>query len=177
MSQYDDPNDQGPDIPALREAAERGKTATKERDEALRKLALVEAGVDTKSPVGKMFMKAYDGPLKEDAIVAAWQELAPVTGNPEPPPEPEPTAPEPTAEQRSETEQRRILTSAGAGDTPNEQPPPNPVEAGYAEFHERLKSGDGRDKAAGSVFAHLIEAAGRGDERAIWDGWSKEDLA
>jgi hypothetical protein len=177
MSEYDD--DQGTDIPALREAAKRGETAARERDQAMRKLALVEAGVDTRSPVGKLFTEAYKGALTEDAIKEAWAELAPAASVL--PPETsgkelEPTAPEPTPEALEETSSRRTLTSAGAGDTPNETPPPDPVAAGYEEFQARMHKGEGRDVAAGSVFAHLIEGANRGDERALWDGWRKEDM-
>lgn len=178
MSTYDD-DDQGPDIPALREAAKRGETAARERDEAKRKLALIEAGVDTKSPVGKLFTEAYKGPLTEDAIKEAWSELAPTTVvlPPETPDRaPEPTAPEPTPEALEETGSRRLLTTAGAGDTPHETPPADPVKAGYDEFQSRMQSGEGRDVAAGSVFAHLIEGANRGDERALWEGWKKEDM-
>lgn len=177
MSQYEDNHDQQPDIPALREAAERGRAASKERDEAIRRLALVEAGVDSKAPVGKLFIDAYKGPLEEEAIKAAWAEVAPTAAAPPPPPSEEPMPPTPTGEQLEETDARRLLTSGGAGDTPNEQPDPDPIEAGYTEFHQRMKQGEGRDVAAGSVFAHLFEAAGKGDERALWNGWSAEDLA
>jgi hypothetical protein len=174
MSEYDD-GDQGADIPALREAAKRGETAARERDQAMRKLALVEAGVDTRSPVGKLFTEAYKGALTEDAIKEAWAELAPAASV-LPPETPAPTAPEPTPEALEETSSRRILTSAGAGDTPNETPPPDPVKAGYDEFQARMQKGEGRDVAAGSVFAHLIDAANHGDERATWEGWKKEDM-
>jgi hypothetical protein len=176
MSQYEN-DDQGADIPALREAAQRGSAAAKERDEALRKLALVEAGVDTKSPVGKLFVDAYKGELSEDAIKAAWSELAPAaSASSAPAPEPEPGAPSATPQQLEETAARRLLTSAGAGDTPHETPPEDPVAAGYEEYHARLKSGEGRDVAAGSVFGKLIAAANDGDERATWNGWKPEDM-
>ena len=175
MSAYDD--DQGANIPELREAAKRGETAARERDEAKRKLALVEAGVDTRSPVGKLFTDAYKGPLTEEAISAAWSEVAPTSTAVVPAETPEPTPPEPTPAELEETEARRLLTSAGAGDTPNETPPPDPVKAGYEEMQGRMQKGDGRDKASGSVFAHLIKAANEGDERAIWDGWTREDLS
>jgi hypothetical protein len=172
--EYDDQGQQ--DIPQLREAAKRGETAAKERDEAVRKLALVEAGVDTKSPVGKLFTEAYKGALTEEAIQAAWSELAPAAnpGNPAPPPDPE--GPSPSAADLEETEARRLLTSNGASDVPRETPPPDPVAAGYEEYRERLAGGEGRDVASGSVFAHLIDAANSGDERAIWTGWTREDI-
>lgn len=176
MSMQDE--DQGqPDIPALREAAKRGESAAKRADEAERKLALVEAGVDTKSPVGKLFTEAYKGPLDEDSIKAAWSELAqPAGSTPPPPAEPAPTPPTPTPTDLEETEARRLLTSAGAGDTPNETPPPDPIESGYEEFHQRMKDGDTRIKASGSVFGALFKAASEGDDRATWSGWTEEQI-
>jgi hypothetical protein len=45
------------------------------------------------------------------------------------------------------------------------------------QMQERMRKGDGRDVAAGSVFAHLFEGASKGDSRAIWDGWKPEDMS
>lgn len=174
MSIQDD--DQGQDIPALREAAKRGDAAAKERDEALRKLALVEAGVDTKSPVGKLFSQAYSGALEDDAIKAAWAEVAPSASAPPPPADPEPKPPASDQGQLEETEARRALTAGGAGDHVNEQPDPDPNKAGREEMQQRMANGEGRDVAAGSVFGKLFEAASKGDERALFNGWKKEDM-
>jgi hypothetical protein len=169
-------DDQGNDIPQLREAAKRGEAATKRADEAERRLALVEAGVDTKSPVGKLFTEAYKGPLTEDAIKEAWGELVPANAVAPAPLEEAPAAPAPTTQQLEETDARRTLTAGGAGDHVNEQPDPDPVAAGYEEFHERMKGGARREQAAGSVFGSLMQSAMKGDERAIWTGWTQDEL-
>lgn len=177
MSQYQSEEQQQEpvDIPGLRAAADRGVKAQQERDAALREIAFLRAGIDTESKVGQMFVKAYDGDLDPEKIRAEWSEVAPASGGNTPPPT-EPPPPSATEQQLEETQARRLLTSAGAGDTPNEQPSPDPVAAGYDEYRERLGKGERRETAAGSVFSKLIEAANAGDERAIWTGWTPEEL-
>lgn len=51
--------------------AKAGKEWTEKGQAALRKLALMEAGIDIAKPQGKLFAKAYDGELDTDAIKAA----------------------------------------------------------------------------------------------------------
>lgn len=48
-------------------------------EDAMRKLAFLENGVDVTSPVGKMFAQAYNGPITTEAILAAATELNLVT--------------------------------------------------------------------------------------------------
>jgi len=160
-------------IQELRDAADRGREATKRADKLERELAFSRAGIDTETPLGRMFADAYKGELDKEAVKAAWSEIAGAAGG---------NAQEPPAQQeekqveQSETDERRRLTTGGAGETPHEQPDPDPVQSGYKNFQERLRDGEPREKAAGSVFGALIGAAAKGDKRAIFSGWSDEDL-
>lgn len=81
MLDYDDvEEDQNPTSgpKALRDAYEAEKTrrlqaeqALAEAEEARRKLALIEAGIDLKSPTGQLFADAYKGDLTQEAIAEA----------------------------------------------------------------------------------------------------------
>lgn len=162
------------DIPGLRAAADRGKAAQQEADALRRELAFTKAGVNTDTPIGKLFVKSYDGNLEVDDVKAAWAEVAPAPvadGN-----TPEPVVTTPTTEQTNETEQRRLLTSGGAGDSPIPTPPEDPVARGYDAFHERMQGGDRRETASAEVFGSLFKGASEGDERVLWNGWTEEEL-
>lgn len=158
-------------IQQLRDAADRSKANATEAEQAKRELALVKAGVDTESPLGKMFHRSYDGELTKEAIQAAWLEVNPGGTPPEPT-----TTTTSTPEQTAETQTRRTLSSGGAGDTPGQEPQEDPVQRGYSEFRERMANGESREKAAGSVFGSLMAAAAAGDERAIVKPWTPEQL-
>lgn len=168
----DQSQNQGPSIQELRDAAERGGQARKEADELKRENAMLKAGINTDTPLGAMFAKSYDGDLAADKIKAAWGEIAPA-----PQADPEPTDDPPTPpEQLEETQARRVLTSGGAGDTPNQQPPEDPVKRGFDQFKERLNNGESREKAASSVFGSILQGAIEGDERALVQPWTEEQL-
>jgi len=53
-------------------------------EDAMRKLAFLENGVDVSSPVGKMFAQAYNGELTAEAILAVATELNLVTPQTDP---------------------------------------------------------------------------------------------
>lgn len=95
MFDTDDVEDQNQGPKALRDAYEAEKQrrqqaeqALAEAEEARRKLALIEAGIDLKSPTGQLFADAYKGELSPDAITEAAQRYgviappAPVTAPP-----------------------------------------------------------------------------------------------
>lgn len=72
-------------IRQLRDAAQRNGRAAKEGQEAIRKLAFFEAGVDLTTPQGKLLAKGYDGKLDDvAAIQAAWEEVKPQAAVPPP---------------------------------------------------------------------------------------------
>ncbi len=168
------PDNSDIDIRELREAADRGTNAVREADLLRRELAFNKAGIDTDTPLGAMFAKSYDGKLEMDQVKEAWQQIALAA---QPPVPAEPTTATPTAQELEQTEIRRLLTSGGAGDTPADVPLPDPVERGYEIFHERLAKGERRETAAGAVIGSLIEAANNGDDRAIFTGWTAEELS
>lgn len=170
--QYQDDEDQQKDLRDLREAADRGNKATKEADALRKELAFTKAGIDTDTPLGKMFARSYDGDLDVAKVKESWAEIAPAPQGEVPVQK----APEADRVQLEETATRRNLTAGGAGDTPTEQPDPDPVERGYTEFHERMAKGERRETAAGAVIGSLIEAANRGDERALVTPWTDEQL-
>lgn len=57
-------------IRTLRQQAKEGKAAATRAAELERKLAFIEAGVDTTKPGASYFVKGYDGPLDPEAIKA-----------------------------------------------------------------------------------------------------------
>lgn len=155
----------------LRSAADEGRKAKRE-------LAFVKAGIDTDTPLGKMFAAAYDGDLTKEAIGERWAEVAPAQ------PEVETTTTEATdpAEQVSMEDQRAAQDRArrAIASTPAEPVPEqtvDPLQAGYAEFHQNLRDGVARDTAAKPVFDAIITSAANGDKRFIWDGaWTDDEM-
>lgn len=162
--------DQQESLRDLREAAARGKEAKADAEAARRELAFAKAGIDTDSPKGKMFVKAYDGELDSAAIKAQFDDLFGV-------PAAESTEVEDEAEQealRQQTAERRDLIAAGA----DHQPPPAPdlVEQAFKEFDAAVTNGQSRDIAFRHVMSGMIAAANAGQPGAVWTGWTDEQL-
>jgi len=59
----------------LRRAAKEGTKAKAEAAALKRELAMVKAGVDTESPIGKLFARAYDGDVTPEAVKAEWAKI------------------------------------------------------------------------------------------------------
>lgn len=58
----------------LEDRAKRGDEATQRADQAERRLAIAEAGVPTKSRLGRIFADDFDGDVSDDAAIkAAWE--------------------------------------------------------------------------------------------------------
>lgn len=163
-----------PSIQELRDAADRGREATKRAAELERDNAMLRAGVPTDTPLGQMFARAYDGQLEPDAVKAAWAEVAPSTESTPPPPEETEQVNE--SERQAETDTRRTLTTGGAGESVGTPPPTDPVKKGYDDFQEALRDGQSRERASAAVFGNILTAAASGDERVIFSGWKPEDL-
>lgn len=163
-------------IQELRDAADRGREAAREAEELRRENAMLRAGVPTDTPLGAMFARAYDGKLDVDAVKAAWAEVAPV----EAPPAQEQSEEQPPVEedrQVEQTEQRRILTTGGAGETAGQTPPADPIQTGFGAFREELAEGKSREEASAAVFGSILSAAAQGDERVIFSGWKPDQLS
>lgn len=173
-----------PAEPTLEELQAQAATAAQDRtraDSAERELALVRAGVDTRTPIGRMFVTAYAGELTEEAIVAAAREVGAMPPAQETPvlgPDGQPiTAPPagetaPTAEQLQQGRDRLGLaageTTAPAG-TLTPATNPNPAAAGLQRFQELLAEGQSREDAASTFFQGQIDAAVKGNPAARYD--------
>jgi hypothetical protein len=148
----------------LRGALEREKARGDEGAIAVRELALVKAGVDTDSPIGKMFAQTYAGELEPEAIKAAWGEVAPAATPPAP--EADPATPPPTTESAA---------SRGLGSGEGEPPPPptGPVTSGtdqaFQHYQDEVKSGMDKKTASGNVFGDILTRAAAGDPTAVFD--------
>lgn len=168
---YLDDADQTPPAPAqespraLRDAAERGKQAARERDELVRKVAFLEAGIDTKTPIGQMFSKAYDGELTAEAITNAAKEVGVLKAETEEQPPPGPAI---TENERQQSQERMAIS--GDSQAPGPDPEPDPRVQGMKEFREAIANGQPREDAAGAWYGKVINAAANGDDRVISKG-------
>lgn len=170
------PEPQGPQ--ALREAHERATARAAEletqQEQLARENAMLRARVDLDSPVGQLFARGYEGEASTDAVRAAWEALgvttpaAPAGEAGGAPPAGQPADDGPTAEEQAAQQARQALTQGGST-PPGEEPSPEPWEAAYAEREAALKSGTPRDTADGRVLDRIFDAAGRGDERVLYD--------
>ena len=106
--QPDDSNEAGflkqlrADARAKKDAEAAAASAAAEVAAMKRELALTRAGVDTSTPLGQMFAKAWDGEPDVDAIRGEW---AKVTG----------TAPAPDADQAAMARIQQTLSGAAPG--------------------------------------------------------------
>jgi hypothetical protein len=165
-----------PQTPAqLREAreraVERAQKAEKEAADRALEVAMLRAGVDDTTPVGKMFVRAYDGEPDPEAIRTAWQEVAPPAATAPPAGEPTPPPAQPN-DGPTEAEQAAAAARASlaAGATPpGEEPSPDPWTAGEAARAEALKAGKTIDNADAEVWDRVFNAAAEGDPRVLHD--------
>jgi hypothetical protein len=169
QTDVDDTDDTQPDGPkALREAAERGREATKRAEAMEREMAFLKAGIDTDTPVGKMFAKAYDGELDREQITEAAKAvgaLGQAAGSGAPAPDEVAQRGTAADDERDQTSARQ--TAAGEGAAPPETPTQNPHEVGLEGFEENMKSGMTRQDASAIYFQTMMDSAAKGDERAI----------
>lgn len=139
----EDQNQQGPK--ALREAYEAEKQRRQQAEQALaeaeqarRKLALIEAGIDLRTPTGQLFADAYKGDLTQEAINEAAQKYGVIA----PPP---PPVAAPPAEQQAWAGMTATNAGAGAADalTPSDMDrlkqatTPKEIEELVREINER----------------------------------------
>lgn len=174
--QDDDGQAEQDNLRELREAAKSGKAAKAEADSLKRELAFSKAGIDTESAKGKMFVRAYDGDLDTAQIKAQFEELF-GGGDGAPQGEPGVSDEERAAEQealRTQTQERRDITSAGSDHAP--PPEPDLISAGYKAFEDAIEQGRPRETAFKEILSGHIAAANAGQKNAVWTGWSDEDM-
>ena len=132
-----------------------------EANSAKRELAFLKAGVDTESPIGKLFMRAYDGELDKESLTTAFAELGGTTSSDdtEPPPDPSVEA----------TRERQALASGAA--TEDGEVPAVPVRGKTGRAvkagQDAIDRGAPREEATGVVFGELTAAAAQGDSTVI----------
>ena len=164
------PVDQAKNQRELARKAKENEAAALERDAAKRELAFLKAGIDTDSPVGKLFTKAYDGELTAEAIKAAASEIGLTQEAPA-----EPPAEQPPSEE--ELHEQRLRQQLAQGTGPGQTPPPDPRQEAKDAVKSAKDNGDSDEKALASGFAVLREAATRGDDRVIIDVFGNRNSA
>lgn len=157
------PGEESPNMKRMRELAEKGQQAEEALARAAtleRENALLRSGVDTETPLGKLFAKAYDGENDPEAIKAAATEAGiPLVGTTTPPAE---GAQTPPPEEPTGTEQRQQLAAGAPADT-GEMPHPNTIARQI--FDKEMESGGTWEEAAGLMIASKSAAAMSGDLR------------
>lgn len=153
----------GPNMKQLRELAKKGEQAEKalaEANDLRREVAVLKSGIDAETPLGKMFLKAYDGdPADVEAMRTAAAEVGvPFKGEA---PAPADTPPEPNG-----TEDRQALASEAPADTGVQE---NPIEAAQKKFLSDMQTGKTWSDAAGGFVGQLAQAAAAGDSRVLVD--------
>jgi hypothetical protein len=141
---------------------------------ARRELAFVKAGINTDTPAGRMFEKAYDGDLTAEAITAAFTEIvggnstasAPAGGTPQSEPQPG-TPPPPSADDLSSEQERAALATPGYT-TDTGEPAEVPARISAKEAAESaVKQGMSLEEARGGYLSRLTEAALNGDKSVL----------
>lgn len=144
---------------------------------ALRKENLMlRAGIDTESPLGELFSKAYEGELDIEAVRGQWEKIAPQPRGAEPPPEELPRTPSPEDHQLDD--QRAGAAAAQhlhAESTQPGQEPEKPIglammDAAFAaQGGVRARPAGGMsDRSAAAAFDVLFERAAKGDPQAVF---------
>lgn len=181
MSNVTDPNE-SEDIRVLRTQAGEATANAARAEAAERRIAFLEAGVDTTSDIGVLFVDAYKGELTTDAIVAAATKVnalrpAPVAATPpagegQTPPATPPATPTQTYNP-VEAAMQQLAQQGVQGEIPGgartPDPDPDPVEHGFEEFTRSMQAGRRREDAATHVLFGVLEAAGKGDPRVLFD--------
>lgn len=139
------------DIQALEQAAQKAK----DMEGVQRELAMTKAGVDTDSPVGKMFLKAYEGELTKEAVIAAAQEVGLLQKADD--------TPDLSKEEKDSTKERQTLNS---GATPPGENPTHPKEEAVANAKRVIEEGGKYEQAAGAYLSTLVGRYAEGDQRA-----------
>jgi len=167
---------------ALKREQKRRKEATEQASAASaaqRELTFLKAGVDTTTPIGKLYMRGYDGELDVEAIKVGYSEIAPST----PPPAAEPTPPANDAgatqgsTEEDEAELRRARQALQSGSTPPGGEPAKPLgrdimDAAFEAQNPggvRARPSEGmNDRAMNAGFSQLFGRANADDPEAVF---------
>ena len=152
--------DEGPNMARLRELAKRGEAADAAEARASaaeRRIAILESGIDTTTPLGKFFTESFQGDLTDvEAVKTAATELGvPFVG--------QESVVEDTPEPNG-TEDRQALAAESPADTGVEA---NPFTTATDQFNALVASGQTQENAMAGYIAALAGAAIAGDSRVI----------
>lgn len=163
MSENDPGENENVSIEDLRAAANRSNANANAAAAAQRELALVKAGVDTESAVGKLVLTAYDGELTTDAIRTFCADIPGAIPAPK-----EETPPPPVVEENNgnqqQTDERNRLAGESSGDL---LPQGNTRQAATDEFKTAIEQGLPLDEARARQFNTLVGGAMSGDTAVI----------
>lgn len=140
------------ELRALKEAAK----AAEDAKAAMRENAMLKAGIDIDSPVGKMFFKTYEGELSKDAIKQAAVEVGLA--------EVETKNPEVTPDEKNSTKERQGLTTGVPGSTEVKK---HPIEEAKETADDFIKKGATFEDAGAAYVSTLVKRYQEGDKRAV----------
>lgn len=152
--------DQG-DIKSLREKAKQADYLANTNSELERKIAILEAGIDTNSALGKLFLKSYDGKLEREEIRDAASEIGLIKME---------TTIEEVPIGETESTYQRVSETLKRGETAlHEEPHMAAIDLAYKAYEQARKEGRRADDARVEGFKKIIELAAQGDSSAIFD--------
>lgn len=152
--------DQEPDhIRNLREKAKRADQVPVLE----RKVAILEAGINTSTPLGAMFLKSYEGELTAEAIQSEAAKVGLVPGQQDPDPQPG----EPGTAEAGYADTRRLLEQGDAA--PHEPPQKSATDLAFDAFANSRKEGKRTEDAQVDGFRTLIEQAAQGNPSALFN--------
>lgn len=165
---YDDDEQQDEDdnLANLRRIAKDGKKAIGEAAGLRRELVLTKAGIDTETPLGKMFAKSYEGPDEIEAVKAAALEIGLLA----PPKKSDADIQADQARAAEETRLREAQENLGGGNVgvPSGEEGPHPADAAIQHYAKLLTEGMGEQEARRDAVALLLSAGAKGDKRVLY---------
>lgn len=176
----DDASAGNPDIRALRQAAEDGKTARTEATALKKELLFAKAGIDTESRLGKLLFASWES---DDVVElkTEWAELnptaAPAAGETPPPPKaPEQTPTPPGFQDPQGQQEHRDNTQGGQPATGDQLGDKDPVDAAMELFWGQ--KGRPMDDRQIDALGHFVGAFVKGDPRTRFDAkaWAQKQI-
>ncbi len=155
-------------VRSLEKKARRVEDAEAQARTAIRELAFTRAGIDTETPVGKMFAQSYQGEMTKEAVLAQWAEVS-GTAQTTDSGEGDTQGAALNAEVSDMGAHRGEAASPGAQTgalTPIEPPI---RETAMEDAQVAMKKGLARDDAMGGFVNKLAAAAMRGDTSVVID--------
>jgi hypothetical protein len=158
-------DDDEDDSQAIRNMRKRIKELEKNDTDAVslkRENAMLRAGIDIDSKLGKMFLRTYEGDLSDiDAIKTEATEIGLIKAAEAPPAETDTTE---TKDEVTDTAERRTLANGGL---PDDKQPANVTTDALAKAEAAIDKGMTFDKAAGGFIAAKAAAAMAGDTSVL----------